>query len=235
MMSTETILQPSACGFRSIRPRTRKERRDLKDKVSLEKSRIDQRVGYEARLHRMNAPESSAGLTSLQSNAAGYISDADRFHTDTAGEQYHERQLELEKKKRAEEFRRNQTQKREEERWKQIEETKLLEEQRLSRLRTNDGIKARKNQSNAAYNVVNLQYHDDIHGEQQKYHDEMVKFRAQLRTKALVEHGDSRASYNIISGESRHAIPDPTPAPRPSSLVGGNMSSRVDHRRIDMA
>lgn len=180
----------------------------------------------------MNAPETSAGLTSLQSNAAGYISDADRFHTDTVGEAYHERQVEIEKKKRAEEYRRQQAQNREEERWKKIEETKLLEEQRLSRLRSSGGL-SHKNQSSAAYDVVNLQYHDDVHGKEQKYLDDMVKFRAQRRTKALVEHGDSRASYNIISGETRRPIPDPIPAQRPNNFSSGVQVSRVDYRRIE--
>ena len=97
----------SAFGFRNIRPRTREERRNAKDKVALEKSRINSRVGHEARMHQQNAPETAAGLVSCRTDAAGYLSNADRFHSDTAGEAFHERQNELEKKKRAEEFRRN--------------------------------------------------------------------------------------------------------------------------------
>jgi hypothetical protein len=99
---------PSSFGFRSIRPKSRDERKGLFDKVLLEKSRLDQRVGYEARLQQANAPTTSSLLTSCISEGAGYISNADRFHSDTAGEEYAARQEALHKKNRAIEFRRNQ-------------------------------------------------------------------------------------------------------------------------------
>lgn len=99
---------PSSFGFRSIRPKTRDERRGFNDKVLLEKSRLDQRVGYEARIHQTNAPASSSQLTSCVADGAGYISNADRFHSDTAGEEYAARQEALNKKNRAIEYRRNQ-------------------------------------------------------------------------------------------------------------------------------
>ena len=100
--------QPSAFGFRNIQPKTRQERRGHYDKVSLEKSRIDQRVGFEARIHQANAPKHSSQLTSCLSEGAGYISNADRFHCDTAGEEYATRQDAIQRKNRAIEFRRNQ-------------------------------------------------------------------------------------------------------------------------------
>lgn len=49
---------------RSILPKSRSERLAVKDKVALERNRINQRVGWEARLHQQNAPETSALLTS---------------------------------------------------------------------------------------------------------------------------------------------------------------------------
>ena len=67
-----------------------------------------QRVGHEARMHRENAPETSAGLTACIDGGAGYLADADRFHTDTVGEEYQRRQEEIRKKERAIAFRRNQ-------------------------------------------------------------------------------------------------------------------------------
>lgn len=63
---------------KNIKPRTRDERRSLKDKEALEKSRIIQRVGLEAREYRRHAPTSSAALTTCTKDAAGYLSDADR-------------------------------------------------------------------------------------------------------------------------------------------------------------
>ena len=91
---------------RSIKPKTRFERRSLKDKVALEKNRIKQRTGFAARIHNANAPETSAGLTSCVTGGAGYLSNSDRFHTDVVGEEYANRMQEMEKKKQVAEFKR---------------------------------------------------------------------------------------------------------------------------------
>ena len=202
----------SSYGFRSIRPKSREERRGLFDKVLLEKSRIDQRVGHEARLHQANAPANSSLLTSCVADGAGYISNADRFHSDTSGEEYAARQEALQKKNRAIEFRRNQSVAREEDRWQQIEDKvfsfqssmimpcsstewwcfdKLVfkfsnctffllpnqrngEDEHARRLR-DEGMACKKNSSNVAYDILNLQYNQDTGGEQQKYVDDMGK------------------------------------------------------------
>jgi len=167
-------LKPSAHGFRSIRPKSRKERRSVKDKVALEKSRIDQRTGWQARMHRQNAPESSAMLTSCASGAAGYLSNSDRFHTDTVGEEYANRQENIQRKLKAAEFRRNQSTKRDEMRWHANEEKQQMEEEYWSKLRA-DGSKAKKNSSNVAYDIMTLQYSQDHDGQHQKYLDDMGK------------------------------------------------------------
>ena len=59
-------------------------------------------------MQRENAPETSAGLTTCVDGGAGYISNPDRFHSDTAGEEQQRRMEQLAKKQRAIEFRRNQ-------------------------------------------------------------------------------------------------------------------------------
>jgi len=102
----------------------------MKDKVALEKSRLAQRSGWEARQHRMNAPETSALLTSCtpgtnvvvdawhftvngdyysdiyRIGAAGYQSNSDRFHTDVVGEEFARRQEEHAKRLKAGEYKR---------------------------------------------------------------------------------------------------------------------------------
>lgn len=113
---------------RSIRARSRQERRAEKDKVALEKNRINQRTGYAARMQRENAPATSAGLTTCAEGGAGYMNDADRFHSDTAGEEYQRRQETLAKKQRALEFRRNQAVNREDDRYNRLEEKRRDEE-----------------------------------------------------------------------------------------------------------
>ena len=91
-----------------MKPRTRRERRAVNDKTSTEKLRLEQRVGYEARLHRQNAPETSAGLTSCSSDGAGYINNADRFLTDFAGEEYEIRQEALRRREKLIEYHKQQ-------------------------------------------------------------------------------------------------------------------------------
>jgi hypothetical protein len=57
-------------------------------------------------MHQNNAPENSAGLTACIEGGAGYITNSDRFHTDTSGEEYAHRQQVIEKKKQVETLRR---------------------------------------------------------------------------------------------------------------------------------
>jgi hypothetical protein len=73
-------------------------------------------------MQRENAPETSAGLTTCVDGGAGYISNSDRFHSDTAGEEQHRRQEQLMKKQKAVEYRRNASHEREENRWKRLDE-----------------------------------------------------------------------------------------------------------------
>ena len=97
-------IAPSAFGFRNIRPKTRGERKGMKDKVALERSRLMERSGWQARMHQKNAPETTAGLTSCRPGDEGYLSNSDRFHSDTVGEQLLEREeasKKPEKKQRA--------------------------------------------------------------------------------------------------------------------------------------
>ena len=105
---SELNLNPSSYGFRSIIPKSREERRAMNDNASLEKNRVNQRVGCEARMNQANTPKHSSQLTSCVSEGAGYISNADRFNCDTAGEEYAARQEALLRKNRALDFRRNQ-------------------------------------------------------------------------------------------------------------------------------
>lgn len=83
-------------------------------------------------MQRENAPDSSAGLTTCIEGGAGYMNDSDRFHSDTAGEEYQRRQENLIKKQRALEFRRNQASNREDERYTRLEEKRKEEEVNLS-------------------------------------------------------------------------------------------------------
>jgi len=97
-MQQEAPFVPSTSGFRNIKPMTRHERRALKDKVALEKDRLMKRSGMSAKLYRQNAPKDSMGLTCPEPIAAGFLADADRFHTDTSGEEFLERKAKHDQK-----------------------------------------------------------------------------------------------------------------------------------------
>lgn len=131
-------------------------------------------MGWQARMHQKNAPDSSAMLTSLNPGAAGYLANSDRFHTDTVGEEFSHRQQQYQRKLAADDFRRGMAAKRDEDRWNTAEERQKEEEERWYKLRE-DGSKAQKNQSLVAYDILTLQYSEKVEGEQQKYVDEMGK------------------------------------------------------------
>lgn len=186
------------------------------------------RVGHEAKMQRENAPESSAGLVSCVESGAGYLSNSDRFHSDTSGEEYEVRMEQYRKKEAAIQFRKNQSQAREEARWKTIEEKKEIEANYQHKVRE-EGLKGVKNQSCVAYNILSLDYDASEHGEVQKYVDDMVRYRAELRKNELVKNSETRATYNIINGSDREALHPPKELVRPN--VAPHVWSKVDTRR----
>ena len=226
-MSKEFV--PSSFGFRSIIPKSRKERLAMRDKVALEKSRIDSRVGFAARMHQKNAPKTSAMLTQFEKGGAGYISNSDRFHTDTAGEELIERREKARKELEALEFRRNKAIVREEKRWKEHETKMVDEESRIQNIR-NLGLKAKKNKSAVAYDITTTQYNQDVEGVEQKYVDDMIRYRAKVRTHHLSRSADTRVDYNIISGGDRWVPPMPEPLKKPEHFYDGKEG--LDHRKI---
>ncbi len=57
-----------------------------------------------------------------------------------------------------------------------------------------------------------------------------MKYRADLRSNALVVKGDTRVRYNIISGEDRASLKQPAPVPKPGAMIQNGISPRVDRR-----
>ena len=78
-------------------------------------------------MYRENAPQNPSDLLVLQPNAAGFLADADRFHSDTAGEEYLERKAKYERKQDIFNTTRQRRAAAEEERWKKIEEGLIQE------------------------------------------------------------------------------------------------------------
>jgi hypothetical protein len=55
------------------------------------------------------------------------------------------------------------------------------DEDRIVEIR-NLGIKAKKNKSAVAYDITTTQYNQDTEGVEQKYVDDMIRYRAKVRT-----------------------------------------------------
>ena len=68
-----------------------------------------------------------------------------------------------------------QSTKRDEERWTSMEEKAKQEDDHWQRLRE-EGIKAKKNESNVSYDILTMQYSQDAGGELQKYQDDQGEF-----------------------------------------------------------
>jgi len=203
-------------GFRNIRPKTRDERASASDTNAMEKNRILNRSGYEAREHRANAFENSAALIAPDKNAAGYQNDADRFHTDTSGEEFHSRQQKVADKAAYYDRVREMRGQSEDARWAAIAGSQDAEASYWQQSRE-DGAKALKNKSCVPYDTMSLEYNKDIDGERLKYEDDKVKYRTQLRATNLERAGDTRTGYDIISGDDKASMKlpnEPQPSPQ---------------------
>ena len=119
----------------------------------------------------------------------------------------------------------SQTAQRDLDRWNQMVDKTKVEEEYYQQLR-DDGSKARKNRSTVAYDILTLQYNQDEVGIQQKYDDDMVRYRAAMRSNALVIKGDSRVAYNIISGDSRSPLKHPDPVVKPGYTLRQQQSQQ---------
>lgn len=71
--------------FHNIEPRSREERLAIRDKDTLEKLRLEHRLKSNVK------QDLNTNLLEPPPNSAGFISEADRFCTDAAGEEYAER------------------------------------------------------------------------------------------------------------------------------------------------
>jgi hypothetical protein len=182
-------------------------------------------------MQRENAPATSAGLTACPEGAAGYLSNMDRFHSDTAGEEYDLRMEKLRREREAIEFRSRQTLQREEVRWDREDAAKKTEEEYWQRVRA-EGLKAKKNQSAVAYDITSMVYKQDINGARQKHYDEQVRYRAKMRMHNLAVQADTRVQYNIINGGPRYIPPVPEKVDVPEILTRTGVG--IDQRKGQM-
>ena len=212
---------PGSSPFRNIKPKTRKERAALGDKVALEHDRLMKRTGLAAKIYRENAPETSDGLVVPLSTAVGFMADADRFHTDTAGEAKRQWDAKIKRDQNILETKRVDRLQTEEKRWAKIGQAKAAEAQTWDEARAS-GEKAKRNASSVPYDMVTLQYHPSLDGEKLRYHDDKIKYRAAVRSENLLKNGGTRAGYDIVHGGSLRQF-ERSEHPSPSGSLKAEM------------
>ena len=177
--------------FRAVQPETRADRASKSDKTTLEKGRLLQRR------EKFQRYEDVGVVTVPVPEALSFMSDADRFHTDTVGEEKGVRDQIIQRREQKFENKRNTFLDREESRWNQMEQERINEQRTLETMQNSS--KGTRNHSSVAYDAVTLEYHATPAGQQQKFEDDMSRYRAGVRTEKLHRYG-SGDGFNPITG-----------------------------------
>ena len=177
--------------FRAVQPETRADRASKSDKTTLEKGRLLQRR------EKFQRYEDVGVVTVPVPEALSFMSDADRFHTDTVGEEKGVRDQIIQRREQKFENKRNTFLDREESRRNQMEQERINEQRTLETMQNSS--KGTRNHSSVAYDAVTLEYHATPAGQQQKFEDDMSRYRAGVRTEKLHRYG-SGDGFNPITG-----------------------------------
>lgn len=197
--------------FNNIPARSREQRLAIKDKELREKDRLQQRKEGFARI---DTSVMGSAMLVYEPKSQGHMSDADRFHSDTAGEERAYREERMMRTRMQQERKRIDTVQREVTRWKDMDAASAQEEKKYELYRQ-QGSKARRNKGGEAFNPITLQYCDGKDGQRLAAADAAVKHRALVRATNL-QHHNSRDGVNPITGdpirriEMQHLLPPPS-------------------------
>lgn len=185
----------STAAFNNIPARSRELREALRDKEQLEKDRLRHRKeGYT----RIDTSVTGSAMLVYEPKSHGYMSDADRFHSDTAGEERALREARNSRVKMQYQHRRQESVTREVSRWDAMDAADVAEEKKWQ-VKRDSGMYARRNKSGEPFNPITLQYNDGKDGQRLKVADDAVKHRALVRAGNLQYH-NSREGINPITG-----------------------------------
>ena len=165
----------------------------MADKETLEKSRLRERTGG---YHKYI--DYGTNLTAQDPSSVGFMSEADRFHTDTAGEEKLARDARVERRHDQYIQKRAVNAEREDERWARIEREKAIEEAKWQEIR-DKGEKARRNHNSVPYNPLTLAYNQSEEGNRLRHADDLIRWRAAQRAKNLQDKALG-SEYNPITG-----------------------------------
>lgn len=186
----------------------------FKNKETLEKERLIHRTGG---YHRY---EDIGSVTTVQQdNCASYITEKERFIVteDVAKMELQDREEALHKRNVNTEALRAAKYKREDDRWEAVENKERDWQNKLDRLQ-DDPMIGRKNCGGQPYNVVNHRYDDSLDGKRLQYHDDMVKYRADVRSTHLAAR--QHLGFNPITGEQTVELRAPS-KPQPDAQLEG--------------
>ena len=94
--------------------------------------------------------------------------------------------------------RRKDTYAREQHKWHKMEEEEKHLENYWKQQR-DIGEKSKRNSSKLPYNMITLQYNNGKDGDNLRYIDDSIRYRASLRAQNMMKHGG--ATYNLITHE----------------------------------
>jgi len=185
----------------NIKPRTREEREALANKELIEKSRINQRVGLEARNVNMQDI-----LHNAHPKSTLFINENERFDKDFAVHDRNQRQKERMLKDMGIEKHRLEALERDAQRWEKMEHEANRADQ-VQDFKRQVFLHGKHNMSGMPFNPITLEYERSEQGQSLMEKDEAAKVRAYLRATNL----DSRSNcgYNVLTGEGRKEVTIP--------------------------
>ncbi|KAG7397723.1 hypothetical protein PHYBOEH_000262 [Phytophthora boehmeriae] len=196
--------------FNNIPARSREQREAVCDKEQREKERLRARKeGFV----RVDTSVTGSAMLVYTPQSQGFMSDADRFHSDTAGEERVHRMEARNRVKMQDERRRQEAVNRDVLRWEAMDAAAVEDRRRGEALRAS-GSKARRNKCGEPFNPITLKYNDGKDGERLQAADAAIKHRAMVRAQNL-QHHNSREGINPITGDpirriqTRDLLPPP--------------------------
>jgi hypothetical protein len=210
--------------FHNTEPRTREVRRAQTDKETLEKQRLKARTGG---FHKYDEHQT---ITGYEEGTPGHVPEAARFDTDAAGMEFERRQAALQSKHAMWETKRLQQMEREDERWRRMDEAAQKEHQQWQRYRDENAF-GKKNIGSVPYNAITLMYNEGRDGEELRFNDEVVRYRAALRAQRL-QKNNMGEGINPLTGEKMELSSVP-PIPSRESVIR-QQKERERQARLDV-
>lgn len=191
---------------RNIAPQGRKAGRRSREQV--EKDFLAQRTGG----FQHHDPSTIQRPFEVLPTASGFMSDAERFHSDTAGDEKKRRDLGSMRKRQQIAAKRRERLERDEQRWMGMEREYVGDKVRLEKIR-DKGTKFKNNKISVPYDPITMKYDQSDEGSKLKYKDELVMYRAELRKESIQRRRDG--DFNPITGAPVQRVHVPPPPQQP--------------------